>query len=483
MMKTFSRAKIIATLGPASSDPEVILKLIHAGANVFRLNFSHGEHEQKAQIIQAIRNINEELDLSIAILADLQGPKIRLGKIDGNQFTVKEGDEFTITTDDVLGNSERVSITYDQFPKDVSKNDKVLVDDGKMEVTVLESDGKRDVRVRANLAGIISSSKGVNLPDTLISLPSLTDKDKKDLAFALDQDVDWIALSFVRSEMDIINLREHIASLSRQKRDYQQVKIVAKIEKPQAVKNIDAIIQETDAIMIARGDLGVEMRMQEVPLIQKHIVKKCLVAAKPVVIATQMMESMIENPKPTRAEVTDVANAVIDGADAVMLSGETAVGKYPVMVVEAMKKIINRVEEEDSIYFKHHVAEEESKTFLSDAVCYTACDLAEAVNANGIIGMTRSGYTAYMCSSCRPKAHIYVFTDNKRLLARLSMVWGVHGFYFDRSVSTDDTIASVQEYLVYHGWLSKGDVVVNMASMPIGKQGRTNTVKVTKIGE
>lgn len=481
-MKTFSRTKIIATVGPACSSSEGIGKLIEAGVNVFRLNFSHGEHIQKAEVIQRIREYNDTYNHNVGILADLQGPKIRLGKIESEHFEVKEGDEFTITTDEIIGSSERVSITYDHFPADVKAGDKLLVDDGKMELTVLKSDGKKEVRVQATLDGVISSSKGVNLPDTAISLPSLTEKDKKDLAFALEQGVDWIALSFVRSEQDIIGLREHINTLSKEKQDYKQVKIVAKIEKPQAVENIDAIMQQTDAIMIARGDLGVEMRMQDVPLIQKHIVKKCLLAAKPVIIATQMMESMIDNPKPTRAEVTDVANAIIDGADAVMLSGETAVGKYPVIVVESMKKIIVRVEEEDSIYFKRHLADETSPTFLSDAVCYTACNLAEAVNANGIIGMTRSGYTAYMCSSCRPKAYVYVFTDNRRLLSRLSLVWGVNGFFYDRRVSTDDTIASVQQYLVDNGFLSDGDVVVNMASMPIRQQGRTNTVKVTKIG-
>ncbi len=480
-MKTYTRTKILATLGPASSDPDTILKLIAAGVDAFRLNFSHGTHQQKAELIHAIRSINEQHNLSVGIIADLQGPKIRLGKIDYDFFDVEVGDTFIITTEKLLGDRQRVSISYDRFPQDVVSGDTILVDDGKMELEVVESDKKTEVKVKALLSGRISSNKGVNLPDAMVSIPSLTEKDLEDLDFALQQEVDWVALSFVRSEKDIINLREYIYKNSPGKSKDFQAKIIAKIEKPQAVDNIDKIIEQTDAIMIARGDLGVEMKLQDVPIIQKMIVQKCIEKSKPVIIATQMMESMMENNKPTRAEVTDVANAIFDGADTVMLSGETAAGKYPVLVIETMRKIISRVEENSPIYFRHQKANVHSPTFISDAVCYSAARLAESVDAHAILGMTRSGYTAYMTSSCRPKAHIYVFSDNRRLLSRMSLVWGVRGFYYDQMVSTDNSINDVQQYLKDKEILKQGDVVINLASMPLHQQGRTNMVKVTKI--
>lgn len=481
-MKTYTRTKILATLGPASSDADTILSLISAGVDAFRLNFSHGTHEQKAALIQAIRQHNIDHNLSVGIIADLQGPKIRLGKIKGDFFDLVAGDTFVITTDrSITGGREKVSISYDDFPKDVVTGDTILIDDGKAEVEVIANDKLAEVTVKMLMDGRISSNKGVNLPNANVSIPSLTEKDLEDLAFAIAQDVDWVALSFVRTEKDIINIREYIHKFSQDNDKDRHAKIIAKIEKPQAVDNIDKIIEETDAIMIARGDLGVEMKLQDVPIIQKMIVEKCLQKSKPVIIATQMMESMIENNKPTRAEVTDVANAIFDGADVVMLSGETAMGKYPVQVIETMRKIIHRVEEKANIYFRHLQANPHSHTFISDAVCYSACRLAESVEANALIGMTRSGYTAYMTSSCRPKAHIYVFSDNRRLLSRMSLVWGVRGFYYDQMVSTDNSINDAQQYLREREILLPGDVVINLASMPLHKQGRTNMVKVTKI--
>lgn len=481
-MKTYTRTKILATLGPATSDSDTIYKLINAGVDAFRLNFSHGTHDHKRELIQAIRQINQAHNFSVAIIADLQGPKIRLGKIKDNAFDLKKGDTFVITTDtSITSNREKVSISYENFPRDVVTGDVILIDDGKVEVEVIGNDKTKEVEVKMLMDGRISSNKGVNLPSANVSIPSLTEKDLEDLHFAIQQDVDWVAISFVRSEKDIINLREHIHKFSAHNNKDRHAKIIAKIEKPQAVEQIDKIIEETDAIMIARGDLGVEMKLQDVPIIQKQIVKKCLQKSKPVIIATQMMESMIENNKPTRAEVTDVANAIFDGADVVMLSGETAMGKYPVTVIETMRKIITRVEEKADIYFRHLNANPHSTTFISDAVCYSACRLAESVNANAIIGMTRSGYTAYMTSSCRPKAKIYVFSDNKRLLARMSLVWGVRGFYYDEMVSTDNSINDVQNFLRERELIVPGDVVINLASMPLHKQGRTNMVKVTKI--
>jgi pyruvate kinase len=480
-MKQFNRTKIIATLGPVSNSKEVIKNLILAGVNVFRLNFSHGDHSHKLDVIKRIKAINDELGGNVGILADLQGPKIRLGKIEGGKFRVQHGDRFVITTNDVIGNKEKVSISYKEFPNDVASQDIILLDDGKLELKVISTDNSTSVEVEALQSGDIGSNKGINLPNTAVSLPSLTEKDREDLEFAIKHEVDWLALSFVRSANDINELRQLIVGLSNQDDPIKHTKIIAKIEKPQAVENIDAIIDVTDGVMIARGDLGVESAMEDVPLIQKDIVQKCIVRAKPVIIATQMMESMITNIKPTRAEVTDVANAIIDGADAVMLSGETAMGKYPVEVVTFMKKIISRVELDHMIYNKDLTANPASDTFFSDAVCYNACKLAGSVHAHALIGMTRSGYTAYMVSSYRPHARIFVFTDNRRLLNRLSMVWGVKAFYYDRMVSTDETIEDVHNALLQKGFLDKGDVTVNMASMPLHKQGRTNMVKVTKI--
>lgn len=480
-MRHFNRTKIIATLGPASSSIEAIRELVMAGVNTFRLNFSHSDHRHMLELIERIREVNEELAENVGILADLQGPKIRLGKIEGDLFRVKAGDKFNITTREMRGNSEKVSISYGEFPKDVEAGDTILLDDGKLELKVESTDGKELVEVQALQDGVVGSNKGVNLPNTAVSLPSMTDKDKEDLKFAIKHKVDWLALSFVRNSIDITELRELINDLSEEEDPITHSKIIAKIEKPQAVKNIDDIIKATDGIMIARGDLGVEMPMEEVPLIQKDIVQKCIIKAKPVIIATQMMESMIENTKPTRAEVTDVANAIIDGADAVMLSGETAMGNYPVGVVSFMKKIINRVEEDHMIYNKDLTASPDSETFFSDAVCYNACKLASSVEAYALIGMTRSGYTAYMVSSYRPYARIFAFTDNRRLLNRLSMVWGVKAFFYDRMVGTDETIEDVHKAMRDEGYLLKGDVTVNMASMPLHKQGRTNMLKVSVI--
>lgn len=476
MNRIYSRTKIIATVGPASNKTKILLELILAGVDVFRLNFSHGTHDEHKDVITRIRGINERYGYNIGILGDLQGPKIRLGKIEEGGVSVRRGDEFIITTKECIGNKECVYITYSNFPKDVKKDDKVLIDDGKIEVRVLETNEEDEVKVRVVYGGVITSKKGVNLPDTLVSIPSVTEKDAEDLEFALENDLDWIALSFVRSAADLIDLKQRI------KNHNKNTKIIAKIEKPQAIENFDSILEETDGIMIARGDLGVELPVEEVPLIQKSLVRKCIQKAKPVIIATQMMESMIESAKPTRAEVTDVANAIIDGADAVMLSAETAMGKYPVRVIEMFRKIANRIEkQQDLIYSKELLPDQISTTFLSDAVCYSSCKLAADVDAKAIVGMTRSGYTAFLISSCRPKAKIYVFTDNPRLLSMLSLVWGVMGFYYNKMVSTDDTIYDVHEILKTNNLIETGDIVINLASMPIHRQSRTNMVKLTKI--
>jgi pyruvate kinase len=380
-----------------------------------------------------------------------------------------------ITTKEVLGDEKRVSTTYKQFPRDVKAGEQVLLDDGKLELEVISTNGKDEVKLKVIYGGILSSNKGINLPNTKISLPCLTKKDLEDLDFALDQNVDWVGLSFVRSARDIIELKHIIREKEKDS------KVVAKIEKPEAIDDINDIIKETDAVMVARGDLGVEIPMQNVPLIQKMLIKKCIKNGKPVIVATQMMESMITSIRPTRAEVNDVANAVMDGSDAVMLSAETSVGKYPVQVIQAMVNIVEEVENFESIYYHESApAESREERFISDSVCYNACRLAKRVDAEAIITMTHSGYTAIKVSSQRPKSHIFVFTGNKKILSMMSLVWGVRAIYYDKMVSTDHTIADIKYILKKKGHIVEGDLIINIASMPISEMGMSNMVKLSK---
>lgn len=468
------KTKIVATLGPASSTEEVLGKMIDEGLNVCRINFSHGTHAEILDSINLVKKLRKEKKQSIAILADLQGPKLRVGEMPEDGAMLEDGKEVVITTDDVSGTSQRVSINYTEFPSDVEVGEIILLDDGKLRLEVTANDGVKEVTCKVLQGGILTSNKGVNLPNTKISLPSLTPKDRADLEFALEQEVDWIGLSFVRSARDIVELKQHI------KRKNVHTKVVAKIEKPEAIRQIDDIIAEADAIMVARGDLGVEIPMQNVPLIQKMLVKKSLRNAKPVIIATQMMESMIENITPTRAEVNDVANAVLDGADAVMLSAETSVGKFPVEVIEAMRKIVHEVEQSESIY--HHEyppATPKQERFITDSICYNACRLALRVSAKAIATLTFSGYTAYKISSYRPQAKVYVFTGNNAILNQLSLVWGVKSFYYDEMVSTDHTIDDLKNILIDNNEVNKGEFMINTASMPIAERGMTNMVKLT----
>lgn len=469
-----NRTKIIATLGPATLNLKKIKELILAGVNVFRLNFSHGAHSDYAAAIDWIRKANKETGKNIAIMADLQGPKIRLGEIPGGERKLKLNEDIIFST---LKNKEpdTVYIKYSNFVKDIKIGEKILVDDGKIELEIIRKLDENRVLLRALNSGSLFSKKGVNLPNTIITLPALRKKDLIDLAFALEHGVDWVALSFVRSAANITELKEAIGDNSN------SVKIIAKIEKPQALDEIDEIILASDAIMMARGDLGVEVPLERVPLIQKSVVRKCIQKAKPVIIATQMMESMIENAVPTRAEVTDVANAIIDGADAVMLSGETAIGKYPIKVIEIIRRVIENIESEYNIYNKDLIPVNNSPTFFHDAICYNACKLADVVKADAVIGMTRSGYTAYTISSYRPKSRIFIFTDNLKMLNILSLVWGVTGFYYDKMISTDDTIADIHSILLDNKIMQKGDIVINTASMPIHTQGRTNMIKVSTL--
>src|SRR5690554_2917423 len=463
-MKTMKRTKIVATLGPASSSKETLRAMMEEGMNVARINFSHGSYEDHEKVINIIRELNEETGLNVAILADLQGPKIRTREMENNGVDLIPGEKVEIVTEEgVVGTSKKFAINYAQLAEDINPGERIRLEDGKVITAVV------------NHGGILSSNKGVNLPNTVISLPSLTEKDQEDLQFAMDHNVDWVGLSFVRSARDIIELK-HIIS-----KHHNKAKIVAKIEKPEAIKDIDGIIRETDAIMVARGDLGVEIPMEDVPLVQKMLIKKCYLHAKPIIVATQMMESMIEDYTPTRAEVNDVANAVLDGADAVMLSGETSVGKHPVLVIQAMNKIVSKIEESDLIYYKEEVPEKNQDRFISDSICFNATRLGNRVDAKAIVTMTFSGYTAYKIASQRPKSQIFVFTSNREILTQLNLVWGVRAIYYDKMVSTDHTIADIKYILKEKGFVKEGELVINIASMPIESKGKSNMLRLSYV--
>lgn len=463
-------------MGPASNTEERLEALIQAGMNVARLNFSHGEHAIHGQTIANVRKVDEKLGTHTALLADLQGPKLRIGELEGGQIDLVQGEELVIRTGSEVGTSGVVYTNYMKFARDVKAGEPVLMDDGKLELRVLETDGKDEVRCEVVHGGVLKPRKGINLPSTAISLPCITEKDAVDLAYALEQDVDWIGLSFVRNAQDIVELRERIEA------EGKHTRIIAKIEKPEALEDLDGILEETDAVMIARGDLGVEIPKQEVPLVQKEIIQRCMHMGKPVIVATQMMESMIEASVPTRAEVNDVANAVLDGADAVMLSAETSVGAYPVEAVTAMTDIIESMEGQDRMYYHERPPlSPEDDRFISDSMCYNACRLAKRVNATAIVTMTFSGYTAVHVSSQRPKAHIFMFTANKRVLAQMSLVWGVSAFPYLKMVSTDHTIADIKFELTKMGAVTDGDFVVHLASMPIADAGRTNMLKLSQV--
>jgi pyruvate kinase len=473
----YKRTKIVATVGPATNTYEDLLDLVKAGVNVFRLNFSHGTHEDKGRIMEYIRQINKTEPYNIAILADLQGPKLRVGDIENGALMLHEGDILTFTNEKVIGNKEKIFVSYPDLHADVQIGEKILIDDGKIEVVVTEITKERTVKVVVTLGGELLPKKGVNLPDTNISLPSLTEKDLTDLEYILTQKVDWIALSFVRRPEDITDLKRML------KESGSKAKVIAKIEMPEALRNLRDIILESDGVMIARGDLGVELPIEEVPLIQKDIIKKSLHRGKPVIVATQMMESMIERTKPNRSEITDVANAVIEGADAVMLSGETATGKYPRLVVETMTKIILEIEAKAYDYNREEMLRPQPKSpsFLSDAICYNACKLAEDVNAEAIIGMTQSGYTGFTLSSYRPKSLLYIFTKERTLVNQLSLSWGVRAFYYDEEESLDDIFSDQIDILKQRTFLKKGDVVVSTGSTPVHLHLPTNVLKIAKV--
>ncbi|MEO0572197.1 MAG: pyruvate kinase [Bacteroidota bacterium] len=475
-MPSKKKTKIVATLGPATSKKEILREMMNAGVDVFRINFSHANYEDVRERIGLIRELNEELDNHTAILADLQGPKLRVGVM-GGEVVVAPGDEILFVTGDPFeGSAERVYMNYESFPQDVKPGEHILLDDGKLIFEVVQTDGENEVKARVIQGGPLKSKKGVNLPNTNISLPALTEKDVKDAIFAVQQEVDWIALSFVRFSQDLIDLQNLIKEHSEHK-----IPIIAKIEKPEAVENIDKIVAYCDGLMVARGDLGVEVPAQEVPLIQKQLVLRAKKARIPVIIATQMMESMITSLTPSRAEVNDVANSVMDGADAVMLSGETSVGNYPVQVIEKMTSILKSVEGSSLIAVPQNPPHIRTKRYITKSVCYHAALMANEIQAKAISTLTNSGYTAFQISAWRPSAHILVFTSNKRILSQLNLLWGVKAFYYDRYVSTDETIEDVNQIACKKGFLDVGDMLISLAAMPIKEKGMVNTLRVTEI--
>jgi len=469
----YNRTKIVATVGPASNSSEMLRALVKEGVDVFRLNFSHGTHADQQKVIDRVREINKELKTNVALLIDLQGPKIRINEVQKG-VVLQQGQELVITTRELIGNQEIVSTSYKALPNDVKEGEMILIDDGKIELKVTEV---RDIDIVTKViyGGPLSSRKGINLPNTRVSAPSLTEKDLKDLEFGMENDVNWVALSFVRKAQDIISLREILT------KNKSNARIVAKIEKPEALENIDDIITATDAVMVARGDLGVEMWMEEVPIIQKKLIEKCNKASRPVIVATQMMESMIENPRPTRAEASDVANAVMDGADALMLSAETAAGKYPIEVIRSMVRTITSIEKQAGIYYKFRDVDPASPIFIHDSLILAACKLAKDVGAKAIVGMTVSGYTAFQSSSHRPDTNIFVFTGNKSILNTMNLVWGTRAYFYDKQTTTDETIKDVGEILKADGHVKKGDIFISLASMPIHERHRTNMLKINVV--
>jgi pyruvate kinase len=475
-MLTNKKTKIVATLGPACSTREIIKDMIDAGVNVFRVNFSHADYEDVKQKISIIRGLNEEFGYTTAILGDLQGPKLRVGVMEDG-VVVNDGDLITFTTaEDILGTAEKVFMKYANFPNDVNPGERILLDDGKLIFEIVTTDKKSEVVARVIQGGELKSKKGVNLPNTKISLPAMTEKDVADAIFAIEQNLDWIALSFVKTPQDLQDLQELIAKHSAYK-----IPIIAKIEMPEALENIDRIVAYCDALMVARGDLGVELPAHEVPLVQKELIRRAKTARIPVIVATQMMETMITSLTPTRAEVNDVANSVMDGADAVMLSGETATGNYPVQVIQKMTQIIEAVEDSPLIQVPQNTPQVRTNRFITKTICHHAALMANVIKAKAICTLTNSGYTAFQISAWRPSAHILVFTSNKRILTQLNLLWGVKSFYYDKRVSTDDTVTDVNAIVKEKGFVKKGDFLINLAAMPIIEKGMVNTLRVSEI--
>tara|TARA_B100000945_G_scaffold316107_1_gene316408 strand:+ start:1776 stop:3200 length:1425 start_codon:yes stop_codon:yes gene_type:complete len=471
-----NKTKIIATLGPACSSKTMLNKLIVSGVDVFRINFSHADHKEVERIVKDIKALRIKRNDHVSILGDLQGPKIRLGNV-VPETNLKKGDNIVFTTRKIKnGNSNRVAINYASFPKDVKRGETVLVDDGKIILRVKKTDRDTNVNLIVIQGGLLSSNKGVNLPSTKISLPALTPKDIKDAKFAAKLGFDWVALSFVRSKNDVLQLREILDKSSK-----ELIPIISKIEKPQAIKKMDQILKVSNGLMVARGDLGIEIPAEEVPLYQKILVKKANEARKPIIIATQMMESMIDNLTPSRAEVNDVANSVMDGADCIMLSGETSIGKYPCEVVKKVGTIISGVEDTQPVKNKFTLPKLKSSRLITKTICRHAALIANEVKASAVCTLTHSGYTGWQISSWRPNCLVLVFTSNKQILSQLNLLWGVKCIYYNKFQSTDKTVEDVNALAIKNRYVRKGDLVVNLASMPIKDKGQVNTLRITKL--
>ena len=476
-MKKIKKTKIIATIGPSSSSSKTMEQMMLEGVDVFRINFSHAKHNEVKKTIKLIREIDKKLSLNTAIIADLQGPKLRIGKMEKNS-SFNEGDKITIDSkSQLVGNSKQLYVNYKNLAKDIKEGENILLDDGKIILKILSTNKKDLITAEVIQGGNIASNKGFNLPNTKISLSPLTEKDIEDAILAIKENVDWLALSFVRSKSDI----EDLLKIIDQNSEYR-IPVIAKIEKPEALKNIDEIIKVSSGLMVARGDLGVELQSSEIPLIQKKLVAKAKKARIPVIIATQMMESMMESMSPTRAEVNDVANSVMDGADAVMLSGETAVGKYPLEVITTISSIINKVENSNLISLANkRPKDKKSKRYITKSICFSAAKMANDIKAKAISTLTHSGYTAFQISSWRPSTHVLVFTSNKRILTQLNLLWGVKAFFYDGFESTDRTVEQINKIALDNKFLQKGDKVINLTSMPIDKKGMTNTLRISEI--
>ena len=472
----FKKTKIIATLGPASSSKEMIKKLIKSGVDVLRVNFSHATHDEVERIVDDVNDLRKELGSNVTLLGDLQGPKIRIGEIE-NDIELKKNQSLSICSNLSESNGiDKIFISYPSFAKDVKPGENILVDDGKLIFKVISTNKKDTVDIKVVQEGVLKPRKGVNLPNTKISQPALTEKDIDDAKFAVKKSFDWIALSFVRSKKDVLQLRELIESQC----DYH-IPIISKIEKPQAIEKIDSIIKVSNGIMVARGDLGIEIPAEEVPLNQKKIVAKCKKRGIPVVIATQMMESMIDSLTPSRAEVNDVANSVMDGADAIMLSGETSMGKYPCEVVKKIGDIIHGVEDSPLIKIPVDLPEIKSDRLITKSICKNAATIANEIGASAICTLTNSGYTGWQISSWRPSALVIVFTSNKKILTQMNLLWGVKGVYYNNFESTDKTVEEVNSLSLENKYIKKGDFVINLAAMPIYEKGQVNTLRITKI--
>lgn len=473
MMK---KTKIVCTIGPASEKREVLTQLIENGLNVCRLNFSHGDYEEHGARIKTIKEVREELNAHVAILLDTKGPEIRTGKFADPEVLLEDGQDFTITMDDVLGTKEKCSVSYKELVKDVVPGDTILIDDGLVELEVKSVEGN-DIKCLVKNAGIVKNNKGVNVPGVKINLPAITEKDRNDIIFGIDNGIDFIAASFVRKAADVLAIREIL-----EEKGAQAIKIISKIENQEGVDNIDSIIEVSDGIMVARGDLGVEIPTEEIPMAQKMMIRKCNEIGKPVITATQMLDSMIRNPRPTRAEVTDVANAIFDGTDAIMLSGETAAGKYPVEAVKTMAEIARRAEQSiahEDILSRTAIKELNITNAISHATCTTANDL----KASAILTATASGHTARMVSRFRPKSPIIAASNSMRTVRQMALVWGVYPVF---SVSADSTDAVIDEAInsaMEEGYINSGELIVITAGVPVGVAGSTNLLKVHIVGE